>query len=171
MGNFAICSYGKGGCYNYGTKGKADNGTYNYGIYGEAAVVTNSYAGYFNGNVRVTGTFQNPSDIKLKENIKSISPVLVNLMKLKPLIYNFKKDAPEFKSMGLASGRHYGFTAQELEEVFPELVSTEAHPPEDEKGEPLIFKSINYIEMIPILVKAIQEQQEEIENLKKELVK
>jgi len=119
MGNFAICSYGKGGCYNYGTKGIAYNGTYNYGIYGEAAVGTNSYAGYFNGNVRVTGTFQNPSDIKLKENIKSISPVLVNLMKLKPLIYNFKKDAPEFKSMGLASGRHYGFTAQELEEVFP----------------------------------------------------
>ncbi|MBN1186453.1 MAG: tail fiber domain-containing protein, partial [Bacteroidales bacterium] len=70
-----------------------------------------------------------------------------------------------------ASGRHYGFTAQELEEVFPELVSTEAHPPEDEKGEPLIYKSINYIEMIPILTQAIQEQQEEIEDLKKELGK
>ena len=52
--------------------------------------------------------------------------------------------------------KHYGFIAQELENVYPELVS------DSEMG----FKTVNYIEMIPILLSQIQSMQMEINMLK-----
>ena len=52
--------------------------------------------------------------------------------------------------------RHYGLNADQLEEVFPDLVY------ENEDG----TKSINYVEMVPILVQAINELKGEIEELK-----
>lgn len=56
-----------------------------------------------------------------------------------------------------ASGRkHYGLSAEQLEEVFPDLVY------EQENG----TKSINYVEMVPILVQAINELKGEIEELR-----
>ena len=52
--------------------------------------------------------------------------------------------------------QHYGINAEELEEVFPDLVY------ENEDG----TKSINYVEMVPILVQAINELKSEIDELK-----
>ncbi|GMI14267.1 hypothetical protein TrVE_jg2647, partial [Triparma verrucosa] len=54
---------------------------------------------------------------------------------------------------------HYGFIAQEVEEVVPELVGT------DELG----MKSIRYLGFTPVLLEALKEQQEEILSLKEEL--
>jgi len=53
-------------------------------------------------------------------------------------------------------GQHYGFIAQEVETILPCLVIS------NEKGE----KSLNYQEVIPILVEAIKAQQHEIEELR-----
>lgn len=58
----------------------------------------------------------------------------------------------------IASKRHFGLAADQLEEIFPDLVY------EDENG----IKSINYVEMVPILVQAINELKEELDELKGE---
>ena len=57
--------------------------------------------------------------------------------------------------------KHYGFIAQELETVYPELVTN------TEIG----FKAVNYIEMIPILLSQMKNMQMEIDKLKEEITK
>lgn len=55
----------------------------------------------------------------------------------------------------------------------PEMVTDITHPVLDEKGEPtgenVEFKAVNYDMMIPVLVKAIQEQQAQIDSLKQQI--
>ncbi len=57
-----------------------------------------------------------------------------------------------------------GFIAQEMESVLPTLVS-EGGEVTDPAGETFASKSVNYMEIIPLLTKAIQEQQAMIEEL------
>ncbi|MCF7803627.1 MAG: tail fiber domain-containing protein [Candidatus Marinimicrobia bacterium] len=133
--------------------------------------------GIFSGDVHVTGEFTNPSDIKLKENIQPVGSVLGKLKQLQAKSFNYKRNDPRYKPMNLASGKRVGFIAQNMEKLFPELVSEDAFiDPEapgaekaGEEPEPIKYKSINYIELIPVLVQAIQEQQQEIEALKQEI--
>ncbi len=171
---------GHGGSWNnYGIYAEAggNQGT-NIGVYGWAYSASTNYAGYFNGNVHVTGTLTNPSDIKLKKDISPLKGSLNKILKLKPKEYFYKTD--EFKSMQLPKTKKAGLIAQEVETIFPELVSEEVMPGKDvdEKGnkipaeklkKPEKYKSINYIELIPILIDAMQEQQEEIDIMKSQL--
>ncbi len=108
-----------------------------------------------------TGTFS--SDRRLKQNIKNIASGLSTVKKLNPVSYDWIK--PTDKGM---QGTQMGFIAQELEEILPSMVLTS----DDEQK----TKSVKYHEMLPVLVKAIQEldtknseQQLLIENLKKEI--
>ena len=55
----------------------------------------------------------------------------------------------------------YGFIAHEVQDIFPEIVQGEKDGEE--------YQSINYIELIPILVNEIKNLKEEIKNLKKEI--
>ncbi len=88
-------------------------------------------------------------------------------MQLEPKTYNYKYKG-KYESYQLAEGQQYGFIAQELEKTFPEMVKEEVMPyspdknknPEEKKHES--YKSVNYQAMIPLLVKAVQEQQEMI---------
>lgn len=170
---------GGGSYYNYGVHAKASGtqGT-NIGVYGWAYGASTNYAGYFNGNVHVTGTFTNPSDIKFKKDISPLKRSLNKILELKPKKYFYKTES--FKSMQLPKAERIGLIAQEVEAVFPNLVSEEVMPVKDvdEKGnkipadklkKPEKYKSINYIELIPILIGAIQEQQKEIDIMKNQL--
>ena len=65
------------------------------------------------------------------------------------------KEVPTRKISQNVTKRHYGLSAEELEEVFPDLVY------DNEDG----TKSINYVEMVPILVQAINELNAKIEVL------
>jgi hypothetical protein len=125
-----------------------------WGLY--AYATTAGYAAYFSGNVYCTGSYL-PSDEKLKENIRPMGNVLDKVMKLETSTYFFKQ---EFAEMNLPASRQYGFTAQNLESVFPELIKLN---PEKGKEQPVEFKAVNYIGLIPILTEAIQEQQREME--------
>lgn len=54
--------------------------------------------------------------------------------------------------------------------MFPELVREEVHPARETEegepiGEPLVYKSVNYQQLIPLLIQVVQEQQAEIEAL------
>lgn len=181
QGLIGVSGYSGGTVNNtYGVYGNA-NGTGNYyssyGIFGTAANGSTNWSGYFTGNVYVGGTFVNPSDIKFKKNIQPLNGGLEKVMALHPKTYDMKVDEFKGKVM-LPEGNRYGLIAQELETVLPDLVHKVSAPAELPKpGSPEAknyvqqpntdFKSVDYISLIPILIAAIQDQQAEIEALKK----
>ena len=174
----AAPGYGSGGFFTGGYRGIYAAATMSgagirYGIYASGNGGSTNYAGYFSGNVTVTGTFSNPSDEILKENIDSLRAVLSELTRLRPISFEYTSDL-KYQHMNLSSGRQFGFIAQEVEKVFPNLVITGSHPSAEELageegGEPIVYKSINYVALIPVLVEAIKEQQEMIEQLKAQM--
>lgn len=108
------------------------------------------------GDLYVNGSIINPSDLYLKENIKIIDSSLSDkIMKLIPTEFTFKDDQ--------LHKLHYGFIAQDFESQFPELV---AHKPDKNIKD---LKSINYLEIIPLLVSKLQEMQKEIDDLKNKI--
>jgi hypothetical protein len=154
---------------NYGVYGYASNGGggTSYSVYGDG--LSADYAGYFDGNVTVTGIFSNPSDRKLKKNISDVSSVIPNLMKLHVKSYEY--DSESYK-LGLPKGKQFGFIAQDMELVYPELVNLQkqikpTREGSEEKSELIEYKAINYIGLIPILTKAFQEQTLKIVELEK----
>ena len=101
----------------------------------------------------VNGAINNSSDIKLKENIEDIKDDEYNeILKVRAKKYNYIND--ENKKL------RYGVIAQELENFFPHLVS------EIIEDDGSVTKSVNYIDMIPILLCKIQKMQKEIDELK-----
>jgi len=113
---------------------------------------------YSNGNVvNRNGSYGTISDIKNKENIVDATPKLDKVMQLKVRNFNLKTD-PDLKQIG--------FVAQEFEQVFPSIVEETADNGSDGKPNGETTKAIKTTVLIPILVKAIQEQQEIIEELK-----
>lgn len=91
-----------------------------------------------------------PSDIRLKENIESLQSGLSLIKQLRPVQYNLKQNNERL---------NIGFIAQEVETVIPSLALERSKTSED--GSPL--KGIKYQELIPVLIKAVQEQQQELE--------
>ena len=206
--------YGVGGCY-YGSPTPTNGGA---GIYGSCntlySMTSGTYAGYFNGNVRVTGSIQgtlltpsgtsssSSSAAMLREtpvrtfNVndsdeESVSDKLqqVQLLQLSraPEANKFTPEEiqaqkenirkamqandEEGKSVSLddikiseekpqtqLAGTKYGLAADQLKAVYPELVY------EDEYGN----VSINYIEMVPLLVQAVNELKSELAQVKGE---
>lgn len=89
------------------------------------------------------------------------------VMQLKPYTYYYRAD--EFSFMNLDKGKQLGFVAQDMEKVFPELVSEVSHPKTNGKTTEIEkYKAINYIGLIPVLAQAMQEQQTEISTVKAE---
>lgn len=108
---------------------------------------------YIPKDLIVAGSIFNPSDAKLKTNISQILDIdMDDFKKLKPVNFSYIHDSSNTK--------HYGFIAQDVEEIYPALVS-------DNVG----YKSINYIEFIPIMLYKMQQMQEEIDELKVKLDK
>ncbi len=95
--------------------------------------------------------FTNASDIRLKENISNTKYGLATVMQFRPVDYNLK-------SNGL---RQIGFIAQEMKKLVPEVVTGKEG--DLAKGETL---GITYANLVPVLTKAIQEQQKQIDELK-----
>ena len=135
-----------------GVLGKAQ-GLSSYGVWG----INNragAYAGYFSGNLGYTGTLTGPSDRKLKDDIEHLEGVLGKINKLEPAMYRFNRAA--YPEMNLPEGRQFGFIAQELADVFPELVHQSQFHNED--GDVVVdYKSVDYISMVAILTSGIQE--------------
>lgn len=165
---------------NFGVSARAStltSGT-NLGIYSEAMNGSVNYAGFFSGDVTITGTLSNPSDRMLKSDINTINLALTIIEQLNPVTYYNKPDE-RFNSLNLAHNLQYGFIAQDLEKVIPELVSKQILPGStkgtsehtfNKTSESLYFKGINYIGIIPILAKGIKEQQAIIEDLEQKLI-
>ena len=131
--------------------------------------VYGNYAGYFfgetyfDGNVTGTTGIYNYSDIRLKDNVSSLkdakSTALDNLQKLDVIEYNLKRPNKEnilLNKKGEDKRRHYGVSAQELQEVYPDLVR------ESQEG----YLTVNYTELVPILIRSIQELKAELDEVK-----
>ena len=158
----------------YGVYGEASGGGTNYGMYGKASGAGTNFAVYADGDLAYTGSLIGPpSDARLKRNLQAMDSTLDKIMALEAKTYQYET-GPDFTHMNLSPGLHHGFVAQELEQVFPELVVDVIHPANESgegqvRGEPETFKTVNTIELIPLLVRAVQEQQKTIENLRERL--
>lgn len=90
------------------------------------------------------------SDARLKENIHDLDAGIVTLMKLHPVSFTWKKDIA-----GPNAGKNdIGLIAQEVEKILPGIVHT------DDKG----YKSIDYVRLVPVLIKSVQDQEQTIES-------
>ncbi len=156
----------------YGVYGRATGnallGT-RIGVYGLGVGGAINYGLYCDGNGVYTGTWTLVSDQKFKKNLVPVTGALGIIKQLNPVSYQLKKE--EYPMMNFPSARQYGFVAQELEKVIPTLVENGIHPGATKEDKDIELKSVNYIGMIPILTKAIQEQQQMIEALKVEIEK
>ncbi len=140
-----------------------DNGNIGIGNNGD-----NSAKLWVSGNLRVNSTTYF-SDARFKQNIKELNSSLNNLLKLKPYQYSFiqneKKLATDSLNVNVNKVAnvdynfddklHFGLIAQDVEKVFPHLVV------KDERG----YLSLNYTELIPLIISAMQEQQLKIQRL------
>jgi hypothetical protein len=122
------------------------------------STASNNYKFWVNANGQIAAIYtsiQSLSDQRFKENIRDLDDGLSKVMQLKPRKFDWK----EGKGSDIKDAR--GFIAQEFEEVFPDLIG-EWKDPAPEGEEP--YKSVSQ-DLIPTLVKAIQEQQTLIESL------
>jgi hypothetical protein len=133
----------------------SSNSQLGYHQYSTSAAAFRFYVGY-GGTVYATSTtITGISDQRLKENIRDLDDGLEKVLSLKPRKFDWK----EGKGADIKNAR--GFIAQEFEIVFPDMVEEWKDPAP--KGEDP-YKAVN-ANLIPTLVKAIQEQQALITSL------
>ena len=111
---------------------------------------------YFNGSSKShidagTGGFVHSSDRQLKRDIQPLDEVMPRLMQLKPASYYYK-------DVVTPERRAWGFIAQEVGEVFPNLMHQSSE-----------YKGLNYDDFAVMAIKALQEQQLEITDLNTEI--
>ncbi len=150
--------------------------------------INDKYAGYFRGKVFIedylkVGTTYYYSDINMKKDIRLLanieSPQIEKLKSLTAIKYKLKtpvelnqigSEVSDTLSLDIIAQEYnteyykkdkIGLSAQDVQQVFPELVI------EDEEG----YLSINYVGLIPVLIEATKEQQTVIEELQSELLK
>ena len=113
---------------------------------------------YVAGDATITGKMnsngiQESSDKRFKKDIKPLGNALENVMKLEGVKYLWRTE--EFPDRKFGDRTEIGVIAQDVEKIYPELVST------DEEG----YKAVQYSHMVPVLLEAIKEQQKTIEGL------
>ncbi len=163
-------------------------GTRNVLYIGGSGIGTNSKVARFTNAsgycdvTPVTGGVSCSSDINLKKNILTLEdnknfilqtiPVLPiqettldKIMKITPVNYNWNSEEYVLNSDG-TDNKHIGFIAQEMEQIFPNIVSTDAKGTVDPiTGKTIYLKSISYASITPYLVKGIQEMNLQVKDL------
>ncbi|RAP34365.1 hypothetical protein DID80_07335 [Candidatus Marinamargulisbacteria bacterium SCGC AAA071-K20] len=98
-----------------------------------------------------------PSDLRFKKSIQNIPDVVEKLSALRGVYYYWRQS--EFPDKNFADTRQIGVIAQEVEEVFPELVG------HDSQG----YKRVNYMFLSAILIEGFNQQQAKIDTLEARL--
>jgi hypothetical protein len=122
----------------------------------------------------VSGEPDATSDIRLKHNIEPFNDGLNIVLNLNPVRFDWREDKcptlflNEYREPDDEYGypgkikRQYGLIAQEAEQVVPDIVG-------ERKMYDETYKLIRYEKIVPILISAVQEQQQQIEDLKKQI--
>ena len=141
-------------------------------------------ASLFLGNVYAS-RFYEGSDAKLKQDVQDLGSAMEIIRQLRPKHYHFKQEG-NYKLMRLPEGLQYGLIAQDVEKVLPGIVKESEFDPTlvstvapdsgrmqplnaSAKTETIHFKALDYTALIPILIKGIQEQDEENKALKEKI--
>jgi Chaperone of endosialidase/YadA head domain repeat (2 copies) len=107
-----------------------------------------------NGYVWIQGYLTQTSDAKLKKNILPLSNALPSIQQINGYSYDWKDE-------NRGNEKQMGVLAQELQKIYPQLVTRQGN------GE----LSVNYIGLIPVLIEGMKEQQRQIEELKQAVQK
>jgi len=102
------------------------------------------------GTLWIAGNLIESSDSTLKKNIQPIQNALSDIKKINAISYDWKDTNTR------SNKNQIGFLAQEVEQVYPQLAST------DKDGK----KAVSYTHMVPVLLEAIKEQQTEMNTMK-----
>ena len=108
---------------------------------GTSSASSDAFVVRFNGNATLSGNLTINSDERLKDNIQPLGSTLNKLHQIEAKTYSLKKDEEHTPKIGVL--------AQEVQAVFPELVT------EGVDG----ILSVNYQGLVPVLINAINEQQ------------
>ena len=103
------------------------------------------------GSLTVAGDVTISSDARLKSNIVALGPTLISLLQLEAKSYTMKNDVEQKQKIGLL--------AQEVQKIFPELVS------EDNNG----MLAVNYQALVPVLINALKELESETSTLESQM--
>ena len=121
-----------------------------------------------------TGSAWTISDRKLKKDISDLEiNATETISKIKVKQYYF--DTEKYKGINLPSELQWGFIAQDMEEIIPGMIKNSIHPAQydpisrEKIGEDIEIKAIQYDKLFPLLIKSAQEQQTQIEELKKQI--
>ena len=106
-----------------------------------------------NGSLKAT-SYSNISDARFKTNVRPLGSALASVLALRGVRYDW--NALGVRHGGTAGAPQVGLLAQEVEKIYPELVSTDADG----------YKAVNYAQLTPVLIEALKEQQAQIEALK-----
>ena len=112
---------------------------------------SNAFVVRYTGNATLAGTLTQNSDRRLKKDIEPLSLSLQKVQALEGVTYHWNginnHDSTQLQ---------YGLIAQEVEKIFPELVTTENNG----------YKSVNYIALVPVLIEAVKELQQQVASQK-----
>ena len=106
-----------------------------------------------NGGLRANNVTYT-SDARFKQNVRPLASALASVLALRGVRYEW--NALGIRHGGTAGASQVGVIAQEVEKIYPELVST------DQDG----YKAVNYAQLTPVLIEALKEQQAQIEALR-----
>jgi hypothetical protein len=112
-----------------------------------------------NGSVNGVGAYMNTSDGRLKKDIVPVQNVIAKLKQLRPVTFTWKQDAAAQAGLNVDTTTHYGFIAQEIEQVLPQVVVT--------GKDKLNIKTVAYTDIIPVLTEAMKQQQQLIQTLRR----
>jgi hypothetical protein len=110
------------------------------------------------GQVSFCGGAYTCSDVRYKKDIRPLKNSLQNLFSLNGYSYYWRRD--EFPDKQFTNDRQIGLLAQEVEKIYPEMVMTDANTG---------YKSVDYSKMVPVLLEALKQQQNQIDGLQKRL--
>ena len=144
----------------YGQTLRIDPATSSGSCIGSSTDMINFWESNTSFNKIQAQSFNSISDSTAKKNIESLQPgALQKVLNMRPVSFDFKDEEESKKDKKL---KKIGLIAQEVELIIPEAVSC------SELGK---VKMLDYDMLIPVLIKAIQEQQIALENLEKEINK
>ena len=152
-------------------------GTYGVGfngVYGQTTNVTSGWAGYFTADIGCDGAgyalggWVNASDRRLKSDIQPIGNALNKLASLDGKYYTITtKTLDKDGKVQQHSRKQYGVIAQDLEKVFPEMISEKAIF--INTGDDTTYKTVEYTQLVPVLLEAVKELKLKVETLENEV--
>ena len=167
--------------WSYGVSGIVSGQNYGTGIYGsslqdEGFNTGGRFAGLFHGDIKTTdavyaSAYNTLADSRLNKDIEQLeNGSLDNLMQVSVFKYGLKQfdvdNGDNSTSLGyynddsgILDKEHYGLSGQEIQQIYPNLVT------QNQDG----YLSVNYVEMVPLLIQSIKELKAELDNTNAQL--